>query len=63
VAAVAAVDAATLETLARLQLAAHRRGATLELLHACDHLRELLRAFGLEEVLPYAEGEQRPDPA
>jgi hypothetical protein len=45
-------DAQTLETLARLQLAAHRAGAAIELRHACPRLCDLLAWSGLAELLP-----------
>jgi hypothetical protein len=45
-------DARTLETLARLQLAVRRAGASIRLRHACPALRDLLVLSGLAELLP-----------
>ena len=45
-------DARTLETLARLQLAALRGGASIRLRGACPRLRELLAWSGLADLLP-----------
>jgi ABC-type transporter Mla MlaB component len=45
------VDAVTIEALARLQLAAQRRGCRVCLLHASQELRELVAFMGLEDVL------------
>jgi hypothetical protein len=45
-------DARTLETLARLQLAAHRAGASIHLRHACPRLCDLLACSGLSDLLP-----------
>ncbi len=47
-------DLRTLETLARLQLAARRSGASIRLRHVCPMLRDLLRWSGLGELLPLA---------
>ena len=46
------VDAVTVDALARLQLAAHRRGCVVRLRNACTELRELVAFMGLEDVLP-----------
>jgi hypothetical protein len=45
-------DLRTVETLARLQLAAQRSGASIRLRHACPMLRDLLAWSGLAELLP-----------
>ncbi len=50
--ATVAPDAVTLEALARLQLAARRRGYQVRLRHASPALRQLLAFTGLEYVLP-----------
>jgi len=49
------VDAVTVDALARLQLAAARRGCQVRLRHASAELRELLELMGLQGVLPEAE--------
>jgi ABC-type transporter Mla MlaB component len=46
-----APDAATVDALARLQLAARRTGCTVRLRHASPELRELVAFMGLEHVL------------
>jgi ABC-type transporter Mla MlaB component len=46
-----AADAVTLEALARLQLAARRRGCTVRLRGASPALLELVAFAGLEDVL------------
>jgi ABC-type transporter Mla MlaB component len=46
------VDAVTVEALARLQLAAHRKGCRIGLLHASPALRDLVEFMGLGDVLP-----------
>ena len=46
------VDAVTVDALARLQLAAGRRGCRVRLRHASDQLRELVAFMGLDDVLP-----------
>ena len=51
--AVIEIDAATIEALARLQLAARRVGRSIELQRAPRGLCELLAFMGLEGVLPY----------
>ena len=48
-------DARTLETLARLQLAVHRAGASIQVRHACPRLCDLLRWSGLADVLPVVQ--------
>ena len=45
-------DVETLEALARLQLAAHRRGLQVVFRRANDDLRELLAWAGLDDALP-----------
>jgi ABC-type transporter Mla MlaB component len=45
-------DAVTVEALARLQLAARRRGCQVRLCHASPELRDLLAFMGLRDVLP-----------
>jgi ABC-type transporter Mla MlaB component len=45
-------DAVTVDALARLQLAAQRRGCRVHLRQASDELRELVDFMGLTEVLP-----------
>jgi ABC-type transporter Mla MlaB component len=47
-----AADAATVDALARLQLAARRNGCQVRLLNASDELRELVAFMGLRDVLP-----------
>ena len=44
-------DAVTVEALARLQLAARRRGCRVRLTHASEGLRELVAFMGLTDVL------------
>ena len=46
------IDAVTVDALARLQLAAGRRGCRVRLRHASDQLRELVAFMGLDDVLP-----------
>ena len=46
-----APDAVTVDALARLQLAACRRGCTVRLVHASDELLDLVRLMGLTNVL------------
>jgi ABC-type transporter Mla MlaB component len=50
--ATVAVDAVTVDALARLQLAARRRGCRIGLLNASEELRDLVAFMGLENVLP-----------
>jgi len=45
------VDAVTIDALARLQLAAHRRGCHVRLRRASPELRELVTFLGLRDVL------------
>jgi ABC-type transporter Mla MlaB component len=45
-------DAVTVDALARLQLAAGRRGCRVRLLHASPELLELVAFMGLQDVLP-----------
>jgi ABC-type transporter Mla MlaB component len=49
-------DAVTVDALARLQLAARRRGREVSLLGASDRLRELLNFCGLDQAIPPCEG-------
>ena len=46
------VDAVAVDALARLQLAARRRGCRLRLLGASTELRDLVAFMGLGDVLP-----------
>lgn len=46
------VDAVTIDALARLQLAARRRGCQLRLQHVSPPLRALLAFIGLDDVIP-----------
>jgi ABC-type transporter Mla MlaB component len=55
VAAITRPDAATLDALARLQLAARRLGCRITLRGANRRLRDLLALTGLSEVLPVAD--------
>ena len=45
-------DAVTVDALARLQLAARRRGCQVRLRYASDELLELVDFMGLTDVLP-----------
>lgn len=45
-------DAVTVEALARLQLAARRRGCRVRLVHASQELRDLVSFMGLTDVVP-----------
>ena len=45
-------DAVVVDALARLQLAARRRGCQVRLLHATRELRDLLEFLGLDDVVP-----------
>jgi ABC-type transporter Mla MlaB component len=45
-------DAVTADALARLQLAARRRGCEVRLRNASDDLRALIGFMGLSDVLP-----------
>jgi ABC-type transporter Mla MlaB component len=47
-----AADAVTVEALARLQLAAQRRGCQVRLRNASTELLELVAFMGLRDVLP-----------
>jgi ABC-type transporter Mla MlaB component len=49
-------DIGTVDALARLKLAAGRRGGDVRLRNACLRLRELLALVGLSEVLPPQPG-------
>jgi ABC-type transporter Mla MlaB component len=57
VAAFAEPDAAVVDALARLQLAAKRLGRTIELHHASPQLRELITLMGLVDVMSFAPEE------
>jgi ABC-type transporter Mla MlaB component len=46
-----AADAVAVDALARLQVAARRRGCRVVLRHACPELRELVALMGLADVL------------
>jgi ABC-type transporter Mla MlaB component len=46
------VDAVTVDALARLQLAAARRGCRVRLRNASSQLQELVTFMGLSDVLP-----------
>lgn len=45
-------DAVTVEALARLELAARRRGCRVRLVHASQELRDLVSFMGLTDVVP-----------
>jgi ABC-type transporter Mla MlaB component len=45
-------DAVTVDALARLQLAARRRGCQIQLTYASPDLIDLVAFMGLEDVLP-----------
>jgi hypothetical protein len=47
-----APDVVTVDALARLQLAAHRRGCQVALRGASNELRDLVVFMGLRDVLP-----------
>jgi hypothetical protein len=49
-------DAAAIDTLARLQLAARRLGLELRLRHASNELQDLLAFAGLRDVLRVEAG-------
>jgi len=46
-----AVDAVTVDALARLQLAARRQSCQIQLRHASEELRDLVAFMGLADVL------------
>ncbi|MPZ70623.1 MAG: STAS domain-containing protein [Actinobacteria bacterium] len=48
-------DCVAVDAVARLQLAARRRGATVTLLRASNELKELLELIGLENVIRHYE--------
>jgi len=54
-------DAVTVDALARLQLAARRRGCLVRLRHASAALVELVRFMGLTDVLPEEPMTSRPE--
>jgi anti-anti-sigma regulatory factor len=51
-------DLATIDALARLALAARRRGSRVRLRGASDHLRQLIRLTGLAAVLRVEAGRE-----
>jgi ABC-type transporter Mla MlaB component len=53
---IAQADEATLDALARLQLAARRLGTSIELTNASRALLDLLELAGLADVFPNASG-------
>ena len=53
-------DAVTVDALARLQLAAKRRGCTVVLECASPELLEIVQLMGLDRVLPSAAFRERP---
>ena len=58
------MDLGTVNLLARLQLAAKRRGASFRVRHASDGLLELIEFTGLGEALcvePHRQAEERED--
>ena len=55
VGAISEPDGVTLDALARLQLAARRRGCRVVLRHACIDLLALLDAAGLGDIVPLSE--------
>jgi ABC-type transporter Mla MlaB component len=55
VATVTTPDGVTLDALARLQLAARRRGGRVALRHACVDLLGLLTVAGLSDIVPLEE--------
>ncbi len=63
VAALTDADLETVDALARLQLAARRRGTRVRLLGASRHLRELLELVGLWEAFRLDEATGRVDRA
>jgi ABC-type transporter Mla MlaB component len=52
-------DAVTVEALARLQLAARRRGCRVRLFYASDRLSELVAFMGLTDILVERPDEER----
>ncbi len=54
-------DAVTIDALARLQLAARRRGLEIRIRNASRELQELLAFFGLADVLRVEPGRQAED--
>jgi len=59
------MDLGIVNLLARMQLAARRRGTTMRVRHASDGLLELIEFTGLTEFLcvePQRQTEQREDP-
>lgn len=55
VAALTHPDGVAIDVLARLQLAARRRGQSIRLRNACPGLRDLLLLAGLRDVLPLSD--------
>jgi ABC-type transporter Mla MlaB component len=60
VAALDRPDAATVEALARLHLAARRSGCRVRFRHACGDLRDLLELMGLSGVMPCSDSDLEP---
>ncbi len=54
-------DVATLDALARLQLAARRCGYRVQFRRACADLRDLMALAGLDDVLPLCPDSGSPD--
>ena len=55
-------DAVTVDALARLQLAAQRRGCCVRLRYASDELLELVELMGLSHILGEGEASLAPTP-
>ena len=53
------VDAVTVDALARLQVAARRRGCQVRLRHASAELLDLVTFMGLTDVLPDGAADDR----
>jgi hypothetical protein len=53
-----APDLVTVDDLARLQLAAHRAGCSIQLRNASEALCELIALVGLVDVLPLEAGRE-----
>ena len=60
VSALTNADELALETLTRLQLAAHRMGTSIRLRNASAQLVDLLALFGLSDVLPVVVEQAEP---
>jgi ABC-type transporter Mla MlaB component len=59
VAALTRADLAAVDGLARLQLAARRRGRSMRLRGSCHELRRLVRLLGLRDVLATEHSERQ----